>query len=266
LDSVYAQSLKPVQVVVIDDGSIDNTRELVATRFPHADYVYQQHRGVSHARNSGIRRARCAWLAFLDSDDEWLPWKLQRQVDALRVQPDYRICHTNEIWIRKGKRVNPMKKHEKAGGWIFERCLPLCVISPSSVLIHRTVLESVGVFDETLPACEDYDLWLRICAHYPVLYVRQPLINKYGGHADQLSRRHWGMDRFRVQALERLRKEANLPFNELQATLNTLVHKVGIVLAGARRRGNHGLVAEYEDKLDCYRNELRGLQTVSSLG
>ncbi len=265
LESVYAQSLSPVQVVVADDGSTDNTRELVSARFPYADYVYQQHHGVSRARNSGIRRARCEWLAFLDSDDEWLPWKLQHQVDALRAQPDYRVCHTNEIWIRNGERVNPMKKHEKAGGWIFERCLPLCVISPSSVLIHRAVLESVGLFDEALPACEDYDLWLRICARYPVLYLPQPLINKYGGHEDQLSRKHWGMDRFRIQALERLTKEANLSFNELQATLNTLMHKAGIVLAGARRRGNQGLVTEYENKVVRYRNELRSLQTATSL-
>ncbi len=265
LESVYAQSLSPAQVVVVDDGSTDNTRELVSAWFPNADYVYQQHHGVSGARNSGIRHARCEWLAFLDSDDEWLPWKLQHQVDALRAQPDYRVCHTNEIWIRNGKRVNPMKKHKKFGGWIFARCLPLCVISPSSVLIHRTVLESVGLFDETLPACEDYELWLRICARYPVLYLSRPLINKYGGHADQLSRKHWGMDRFRVQALERLTHEANLSFNDLQAALSTLVHKVGIVLAGARKHGNQGLVAEYEDKLARYRDALRSLQTATCL-
>lgn len=265
LQSVYAQSLSPSQVVVVDDGSTDNTRDLVRQRFPHADYLYQMHHGVSHARNAGIERARCEWLAFLDSDDEWLPGKLQHQVGALRAQSSYRVCHTNEIWIRNGRRVNPMKKHEKAGGWILERCLPLCVISPSSVIIHRAVLESVGVFDETLPACEDYDLWLRICARFPVLYLPQPLINKYGGHADQLSRKHWGMDRFRVRALERLTAETNLSLRARQAALNTLVRKAGIVLAGARRRGNHGLMIEYEDKLVRYRNALRGLQTRTSL-
>ncbi len=263
LDSVYAQSVRPFQVVVVDDGSTDNSGELVSARFPHVDYIYQQHHGVSHARNSGIRRAQCEWLAFLDSDDEWLPRKLQYQVDALGASPDVRVCHTNEIWIRNGARVNPMKKHEKAGGWIFERCLALCVISPSSVLIHRTVLESVGLFNETLPVCEDYDLWLRICARYPVLYLAQPLIRKYGGHADQLSRKHWGMDRYRVQALERLTKQANLSFNERHAALNTLVHKAGIVLAGARKRGNQGLVTEYEDKLARYRHELCSLHTAS---
>lgn len=266
LESVYAQVCRPDQVVVVDDGSSDNTRELVLARFPHADYLCQQHQGVSHARNSGIRRSRCEWLAFLDSDDEWLPWKLQRQVEALRARSHYRVCYTNEIWIRNGTRVNPMKKHEKAGGWIFERCLPLCVISPSSVLIHRMVLEAVGFFDETLPACEDYDLWLRICARYPVLYLPQPLIKKYGGHRDQLSRKHWGMDRFRVQALERVTREASLSFRELQAALSTLVQKAGIVLAGARKHGNQVLASEYEDKLVRYRTALKSLQTATRSG
>ncbi len=265
LESVYAQSLSPSQVIVVDDGSTDNTRELIAAQFPQADYVYQRHHGVSQARNSGIRRARCEWLAFLDSDDEWLPSKLQRQLDALYARPEYRVCHTNEIWIRNGVRVNPMKKHEKAGGWIFERCLPLCVISPSSVLIHCKILESVGLFDETLPACEDYDLWLRICARYPVCYVPRPLVKKYGGHVDQLSRQHWGMDRFRVQALERLSKEVNLSFDDLRAVLSTMVYKAGIVLAGARRRGNQGLVGEYEDKLARYQSQLRRLHTATGL-
>ncbi len=265
LGSVYAQSFSPQQVLVVDDGSSDNSRELVAQRFPQADYIRQTHRGVSHARNSGIRRARCEWLAFLDSDDEWLPWKLQRQIDALRARPEYRVCHANEIWIRNGKRVNPMKKHEKAGGWILERCMPLCVISPSSVLIHRSVLDVVGLFDETLPACEDYDLWLRICARYPVLYLPEPLIKKYGGHADQLSRRHWGMDRFRVRALERLTAEEDLSTAELQAALDTLVHKAGIVLAGARKRGNQALVGEYEQKLVRYRDRLSGLPNAGLL-
>lgn len=266
LHSVDAQSFRPCQVVVVDDGSTDNSRELVQRRFPHADYVYQSHHGVSHARNIGIQRARCEWLAFLDSDDEWLPMKLKRQVDALRVQPSYRICHTNEIWIRNGKRVNPLKKHEKQGGWILGRCLPLCVISPSSVMIHRKVLDSVGSFDETLPACEDYDLWLRICARYPVLYLSQPLINKYGGHADQLSRKHWGMDRFRVRALERLVSEAHLSSSDRQAVLDALVHKIGIVLTGARRRGNRPLANEYEGKLDRYRHALRSLQSPPVVG
>ncbi len=101
-----------------------------------------------------------------------------------------RVCHTDEIWIRNGRRVNARKKHGKKGGWIFQHCLPLCAMSPSSIMIHRDVFTALGGFDERLPACEDYDLWLRITARYPVLFTRQPLIEKYGGHDDQLSRKY----------------------------------------------------------------------------
>ena len=97
-----------------------------------------------------------------------------------------------------------MKKHAKSGGHIFRQCLPLCVISPSSVMIQRSLFDEIGLFDESLPACEDYDLWLRICARHPVLFLQEPMIIKHGGHRDQLSRRYWGMDRFRIQALEKI--------------------------------------------------------------
>ncbi|MES9888132.1 MAG: glycosyltransferase family A protein, partial [Candidatus Sedimenticola sp. 6PFRAG1] len=204
LASVLTQTHPAMEVIVVDDGSEDRTRELLAQKFPSVRYLHQPNQGVSSARNLGIANARGDWIAFLDSDDEWLPGKLQAQKELLSNHPDIRICHTEEIWIRDGKRVNQMKKHTKQGGVIFRHCLPLCVISPSSVMIHRDVFEQVGVFDESLPACEDYDLWLRICARYPVAFIEQPQINKYGGHDDQLSRRHWGMDRFRLQALEKI--------------------------------------------------------------
>ncbi|MES9936336.1 MAG: glycosyltransferase family A protein, partial [Sedimenticola sp.] len=204
LKSVQAQTLPPLEVIVVDDGSEDHTREMVSEKFPRVRYLQQPNRGVSSARNLGISEARGDWIALLDSDDEWLPSKLASQKTRLESQPGHHICHTEEIWIRNGKRVNQMKKHTKQGGAIFQHCLPLCVISPSSVLIHKSVFREVGLFDESLPACEDYDLWLRICARYPVTYVEQPQIVKYGGHEDQLSRRHWGMDRFRLHALEKI--------------------------------------------------------------
>lgn len=174
LQSVVTQATPPMEVIVVDDGSNDGTEEVVCTRFPEVQYIRQNNQGVSNTRNRGIEAARGDWLAFLDSDDEWLPQKLTSQKEMLAANPQYKICHTDEIWIRNGTRVNAMKKHTKAGGFIFERCLPLCVVSPSSVLIHRSVFDEVGLFNEDLPTCEDYDLWLRICARFPVLYVDRP--------------------------------------------------------------------------------------------
>ncbi|MDE2825547.1 MAG: glycosyltransferase family 2 protein, partial [Gemmatimonadota bacterium] len=197
--SVLEQTAPPAEIIVVDDGSTDGTPALVRT-FPGVRYLRQENQGVSAARNHGIGAAKHDWIALLDSDDEWLPGKLERQWGALERDPRYRFCHTDEIWIRKGRRVNPMKKHAKYGGHIFHHCLPLCVISPSSALIHRDLFERFGMFDPELPVCEDYDLWLRICAREPVLYVDEPLLLKYGGHEDQLSRAYWGMDRFRIRA------------------------------------------------------------------
>jgi glycosyltransferase involved in cell wall biosynthesis len=251
LQSVVTQATPPMEVIVVDDGSNDGTEEVVCTRFPEVQYIRQNNQGVSNTRNRGIEAARGDWLAFLDSDDEWLPQKLASQKEMLAANPQYKICHTDEIWIRNGTRVNAMKKHAKAGGFIFERCLPLCVVSPSSVLIHRSVFDEVGLFNEDLPTCEDYDLWLRICARFPVLYVDRPLIIKYGGHADQLSHRYPAMDRFRIIALENILQE-NLSSQYYRAALNTLITKIDIYLQGSIKRDKLQEITKYRQKQRYY--------------
>lgn len=248
LKSVFLQSWliagNEIEVLLIDDGSIDDTAAVIREQFPGVRYFYQPNSGVSVARNLGIKLASGDWIAFLDSDDEWMPHKLDEQLKYLQ-DSGLSVCHTGEIWIRHGKRVNQMKKHRKHGGRIFEHCLPLCTLSPSSVLVHRDVFDAVGLFDETLPACEDYDLWLRICAVYPVAYVEQPCIHKFGGHADQLSRRFWGMDRFRVKALEKI-LDTGLSAEQYSAAHAMLLRKIRILLNGAIKHGNQAL------ERDCY--------------
>lgn len=245
LDSVYKQTLPANEVIVIDDGSTDDTRQVVTNRFPHAIYRYQPNKGVSAARNLGIRLANCEWLAFLDSDDEWLPGKLAQQYSAVNTQPGLKIIHTNEIWVRHGKHVNQMKKHTKYGGMIFRQCLPRCIISPSSVMVHRSLFDEIGVFDEDLPACEDYDLWLRCCARYPVYYIDAPLITKHGGHSDQLSGKYWGMDRFRIRALCNIIQSGILNNTDLQAAGDMLKKKIGIYLIGAMKRKKQDEIRYY---------------------
>ncbi len=248
--SVDAQTLSAAEIVVVDDGSTDGTDSMIRREFPQVNYCYQQNLGVSAARNLGIAQTSGEWLAFLDSDDEWLPEKLAKQKAALTARPQYKVCHTEENWIRHGTQVNVPKKYAKTGGWIFADCLPLCAMSPSTVLIHRSVLAAVGVFDPRLPACEDYDLWLRITADYPVLLLAQAQINKYGGHEDQLSSAFWGMDRFRIGALQKIIDAGRLSEHNRQAAVTMLVKKAGIYLNGLTKRGK-------TDEADYYRQLIK---------
>ncbi len=259
LDSVLAQTRPAHEIIVVDDGSIDDTATLMRERYAGCRYLHQPNQGVSSARNLGIAHAEGEWIALLDSDDAWLPGKLALQAEALARNPNLRICHTEEIWMRNGVRVNPMRKHAKQGGRIFHRCLPLCVISPSSVVLHRSLLEEYGDFDSHLPACEDYDLWLRLCAHEEVLFIDRPLTVKYGGHPDQLSRRHWGMDRFRVQALEKILASTTLNGPDRRAAIEVLIEKAGILAQGAEKRGQHTRASHYRRLQSDYQAQLQRL-------
>lgn len=246
VQSVFDQTFQDWELIVVDDGSQDGScKALSPFQGRRFRYVYQKHRGVSAARNLGIRLARFDWIAFLDSDDYWLPRKLQRQLERLEECPHYRIIYTGEIWMRRGTRVNPKRIHQKHSGWIYHRCLPLCIISPSSVLLHRQLLRQNGMFDEGFPVCEDYELWLRISARHPVLFLNESLIVKTGGHSDQLSRSTWGMDRYRIRALEKTYQSGILTPQQRTWTAREIVRKALILLQGFRKRGKHAQAEEY---------------------
>lgn len=248
INSILTQTRLPEEIIIVDDGSSDKTDQFVKEKYPDIRYIWQENHGISSARNAGIITAGGTWIAFLDSDDEWLPSKLENQLNTLRIKSEYKICHTNEIWIRNGRRVNALKKHEKSGGFIFKKCLPLCVISPSSVIIHRSVFEQYGLFDRSLQVCEDYDLWLRLCAFLPVLYIEKPQIIKYGGHEDQLSAKYWGMDRFRIFALEKIAGNPALSLEYKYEVIKTLLEKIDIYILGAQKRGKKEVVEFYKRK------------------
>lgn len=250
LHSVLQQTMRPFEIIIVDDGSTDETASMLKKDFPQLSYITQDNKGVSAARNRGIQQAQGDWVAFLDSDDTWLTEKLAMQACALESVPDIKVCHTEEIWIRNGVRVNAMNKHKKTGGWIFKHCLPLCAMSPSSIIIHRSVFDDIGLFDESFPACEDYDLWLRITAKYPVLFIEQPLINKYGGHDDQLSHQYWGMDRFRIQALEKVIAQPDLSAENKTDATQMLLKKARIFKNGALKRGKMESAQAYQQLID----------------
>ena len=245
VQSVLAQTLSAREIIIVDDGSTDATYNILrdlgfnslSTKKTVLRYFFQQNRGVSSARNLGIKEARSEYIALLDSDDLWLKSKLDRQVSAFQNDTQSsRLCHTDEIWIRNGVRVNQHKKHKKHGGNVFQSCLKLCCISPSSAMMHRSVFEDFGFFDEDLPACEDYDFWLRYSAKEDVNFIDEPLIIKKGGHSDQLSGAHWGMDRFRIYSIEKILKEPDLTLVHKTEAIHEVILKLEILINGSQKR------------------------------
>lgn len=243
LHSLKNQTFTEFEVIVVDDGSPDPAVEQVAVSIfstmsqPCRYLRLPKNSGVSFARNRGIEIADSNWIALLDSDDEWLPPKLAAQWN----HPErLRIIHGEELWFRNGLRVNPKSRHQKSGGAIFLKCLPLCCISPSAVLFEKSLWLEVGGFDETFPVCEDYDFWLKITSLYPVGYVPFPIIIKHGGHPDQLSRRFFAMDYWRVRSLDRLKKIRNLSAPDEAAVNRMILQKSQILLQGYRKHRNCG--------------------------
>ena len=253
LDSALNQTYKASEIIVVDNGSSDGTLELLKEKYPLIRLLEEKKVGVSAARNKGIISSNFDWVALLDSDDAWDIRKLEIQKNALQSSSkNYKLVHTEEIWMKNNIKINQMKKHQKFGGYIFEKCLPLCCISPSSVLMQKSIFNQVGYFDENLPVCEDYDLWLKICSKERVLFIDQKLTLKYGGHKDQLSKSYWGMDRFRIKSIENLVLNCDLKSYQKHMAINTLIKKLKIIINGAYKRKNYSIINEYEKKLNYW--------------
>ena len=253
LDSVINQTYKPAEIIVVDNGSSDGTLKFLREQYPKITILTENKIGVSSARNKGIKKSINQWIALLDSDDAWHPRKLEIQTSMLdSALKEYNLIHTDEVWFRNNKHINQMKKHKKQGGYIFERCLSLCCISPSSVLFKKNILDKVGLFDESLPVCEDYDMWLKICSSEEVLFAQDKLTYKYGGHKDQLSKSYWGMDRFRIKSIENIIRNFDLTNKQKKQAKKELIKKLKIIINGAFKRNNLSIVNEFSTKLEYW--------------
>jgi len=251
ISSVLAQTYSVSEIIVIDDGSTDETFK-IQEDFPSIKYIFQPNAGVSSARNLGIKNAKSEWIAFLDSDDEWHQEKIEAQVAFHKANSEFLMSYTDEVWFRNSEAVKIPKKFHKYGGEIFKHCLSHCIIAPSAVLMHKSLFNECGIFDESLEVCEDYDLWLRIAFENRVGLVDKKLIIKYAGHENQLSFKHWGMDRFRVQSLEKLlllaqEKHAK---EQLKLICNELRKKYTLLLKGAIKYDRITDIKFYEKKIE----------------
>lgn len=256
LYSVQAQTLPPLETIVIDDGSTDRSHESLATEFPNVQWIRQSNHGVSHARNQGIKHAKGEWIALLDSDDTWHPSKLEEQNQFLQQNLGLLFCHTDEAWIRRGKSVSHPAYLNKSNQDIFLKSLARCIICPSSVVIHQKIFEKIGFFDEELPVCEDYDLWLRLVLQYEIGYLDRKLVTKHGGHSDQLSTTYWGMDRFRVQSLQKLLDNPNLKSSLIPLIFQTLIQKLDILNKGFSKRDKQLEAKEFNQLKQFYSHQL----------
>jgi len=247
IDSVLEQTFRDFELIVVDDASTDSTQEILTSYSGKIRSItFEKNLGVSAARNAAVKNCDSEWIAFLDSDDFWHPHKLQKQIAQTVIRAECPIHFTDEIWIRNGVRVNPKKKHQKLEGWIFKPSLELCLMSPSTVLLRRELFDVHGLFDETLPICEDYDLWLRLTAQHQVALLNEKLMTRHGGHADQLSRSDWGIDRYRVQSIIKILKTEKLSPEDRSAAIVVLRKKCEIIINGFRKRGKLQEIERYE--------------------
>ena len=256
IDSVLSQTIKPFEIIVVDDGSSDNTSTFIKNNYKSVKLIKQNNLGVSKARNVGIKNSSGNWIALLDSDDEWEKNKLEVQIKSLSEYDYYSVCHTNEIWIRNGIRVNQKKRHQKYGGDIFDKCLDICRISPSSIMFKKNIIDEVGWFDEGLPICEDYDLWLRITANFKILFIDKPLVIKYGGHSDQLSKSVNGIEAYRIKSLENLLSNTKLIKDYKLLTIKMLITKLGIYKKGLLKRHKTNELLKINHKIKFWKNKL----------
>jgi glycosyltransferase involved in cell wall biosynthesis len=232
IESVLNQSFKDFTLHIVDDGSTDETKIILEKylNHPQVKIHYQENFGVSSARNSVGLNSKAQWISFLDSDDEWMPKKLETQVKYLQENPECNFLHTEELWVRNGVRVNPKQKHQKSNDNLFERSLDFCLISPSTVMMKASLFLKHGGFDKRFIVCEDFDLWLRILATEQIGFLSTPLTIKYGGHEDQLSTKYVAMDYWRIKSLVNLFKSNVLNENQKRSVQDVLMKKSEILL------------------------------------
>lgn len=257
IDSVLRQTLACSEIIIVNDGSTDNSLELLQaisenSRVP-LRIITTENQGVAAARNRGIITAKHEYIAFLDSDDHWHKKKLELQYGALAKESEYVISHTKERWFRRGLHLNQKKIHIPRQGNIFDHCLQLCAVGMSTVIVKKELFETVGYFDESLICCEDYDIWLRASCKYPFLLIDEKLTIKEGGREDQLSFIHRvGMDEKRIYSIRKLLDANCLSADQKELAIKSLIEKITVFAKGCEKHGKVDEARRYFDLLKEY--------------
>jgi len=293
LESVFHQSYRDFDVIVVDDGSTDGTPVQVFSRFgaqPEAiaalarmnptsirpfshsfvhhglpvHYHYYGNRGLSSARNRGIRVARSPLLAFLDHEDAWSPDHLALSAEVHEDDAHPVISYVNECSPKERARARAARRDEPLSGMIFEHVLDASQICISSSMINRVCFNECGFFDENLPACADYDLWLRLCSRYPVVHVPGPQLTRRSVR-HRSSSRAWTWDRYRVYALEKAFQSGHLDPGQRLLVAEEIVRKCERLVDGFTKQTSDERANFYERKRKRFALEVRKLRASEGL-
>ncbi|BCS54962.1 glycosyltransferase family A protein [Geobacter sp. SVR] len=178
IDSVLAQTWTDFEIIVIDDGSSDNTHLLVQSRYPAVSCFRTVNKGVSHARNYGIAQARGSLIAFLDADDHWLPEKLEKQEALFKKDPSLGLVFTDNFFFDE-RGISPFtvnKKNRLMRGNVVRNIFLNSYVVTSTVMVRKSVFERVGLFEEGLSVAEDDNMWMRIGMNYGIALVDEKLV------------------------------------------------------------------------------------------
>jgi glycosyltransferase involved in cell wall biosynthesis len=204
IDSALAQTYKNIELIVVDDGSSDNTKETLTRYGGSIKYIHKSNGGCSSARNAGIKTARGEYIAFLDSDDAWYPHKLEKQMSLINSDGGYGLA-ISEIEFVNNKMehldFSNIRKMLTSNEFALKHLLGLPPVVSSYLLIRKDVFSEVGLFDETLETAEDLEIMLRICSKFKGILADEPLV-KYRKSADSISHKLFTGNRLR--ALEKL--------------------------------------------------------------
>jgi glycosyltransferase involved in cell wall biosynthesis len=257
--SVLLQSFGDFELIVADDGSTDGSLQALGplSADPRLRIITPPRSGMPGAvRNRGVEAARGRLVAFLDSDDIWLPGKLRAQLELMESLPGCRLVHGREVWLRGEKIVSQKGQRHGRSGDVFADALEKCMIGPSTVLMEKSLFEESGGFREDMEIAEDYELWLRITDRHPVGYLQEPCIVKRAGEWGQLSEKYGQIEKFRIEGLLKLVESRTFaePLHRRMAEA-VLARKCSIYAAGCRKRGRSAEAERFESIAEKYRAE-----------
>lgn len=203
ITSVLRQTYTNYEIIVVDDGSHDNTREVVAAFSERVRYLWQENRGLPGARNTGIVAARGLYLAFLDADDLWEPSFLATVVGQLQAHPEWGAVHTGSRFVdHEGAPLPQLNTLTVPPEQMYDRLIDGEFFAADAVLVHRVCFDQVGLFDERLRASEDWDMWLRVARAYPFGSLPAPLL-LYRMHGENMSADPEQMMRYQLMVVEK---------------------------------------------------------------